>query len=66
VLAQGPGLVCFLHHPTSEEAGGVPGQLTPADQRGTPYHMTSCSAYKAVGKNKEGGNIWDGAVCLPK
>ena len=34
--------------------GTQPGQLTPADQRDIPYHMASCSAYKAGGKRRRG------------
>ena len=35
--------------------GTQPGQLTPTDQRDIPYHMTSCSAYKARGRRRKWG-----------
>jgi len=33
------------------------GQLTPSDQRDSPYHMMSCSADKAGGRRRKRGNI---------
>jgi len=38
------------------------GQLTPADQRGVPYHVMLCTAIKAVGRRK--GDVGRGGVCL--
>ncbi|XP_064295936.1 dymeclin-like isoform X2 [Phalacrocorax carbo] len=35
--------------------GTQPGQLTPADQRDIPYHMTSCSVNKAGEEEGRGG-----------
>jgi len=29
------------------------GQLTPTDQRDVPYHVTSCSAYKAGARRRK-------------
>jgi len=43
-----------------------PGQLTPTYQRNVPYRMTSCSAYKTGGKQKEGEDIQSDGICLPK
>ena len=37
--------------------GTQSGQLSPTDQRDIPYHMTSCSAYKAGGKRRNGGTF---------
>ena len=42
------------------------GQRTPTDQRDIPYHMTSCSAYRAGGRRRKGGDIWSDGICLPK
>jgi len=46
------------------------GQLTPTDQRDVPYHMMSCSAYKAPALYEEEGrggvHNWSDDVCLPK
>jgi len=36
--------------------GMLLGQLTPTDQRGIPYRMTSCSAYKAGRRRRKGGD----------
>jgi len=49
VLAQSPGLL-----PTRSQEGAQPGQLTPTDPRDIPYHVTSCSVYKAGGRRKGG------------
>jgi len=35
------------------------GQLTPGDQRDIPYRMTSCTAIKAGGRNKNEGHSED-------
>ena len=55
VLTQSQGLFCFSHQRvgwgcTRSWEGTQLGQLTPTDQRDIPYHMTSCSAYKAGGR----------------
>ena len=42
---------------TRGREGTQPGQLTPTDQRAIPYHMTSCSAYKAGGRRRKGGTL---------
>jgi len=39
---------------TGSQEGAQPAQLTPAAQSDIPYHMTSCSVYKAGGRRKWG------------
>ena len=45
--------------------GAQLGQLTPADQRDIPYHMTSCSAVKPGGRSRKGGTFGVRAFVFP-
>lgn len=50
-----------------KELGGEPVRTAdPADHRNIPDHMASSSAYKAGGKKKEGGDIWNNGIYLPR